>query len=372
MAGDRTYGEALDYCVARTRTNLSRLDAFPHTTSHGRWRTSEHGRWTAGHWIGIIWLAYLQTGDADLRDAAYRWAVRLEPRKGDTSTHDMGFLFYPSFVRGYRITGDRYFRDVALEAARALATRFHTPGEYIQAWDEAEDPVHRGRTIVDTVMNLPLLLWAAGEDNQPALAEIASAVAGMTARFHVRHDGSTYHVVDFDPDTGAPVRRGTHQGLHDESCWTRGQAWAIYGLSRVARMANRRDLQDVAQRLADFFVAHVPRGTVPPWDFAALGPNEPRDAAAGAIAADGLLDLAVSAGHPEDARRRTDQACALLDTLIARCLSVGHDGQEGLLLHATADRPRNSAVDESLIYGDHYFFEALLRVSAPSVIETCL
>ncbi len=372
MPGDRNYQEALDDCVAKTRENLGRLDAFPHTTRKGRWRTSEHGRWTAGHWIGIVWLAYLQTGDPALREEAYRWAARLEPRQHDTSTHDMGFLFYPSFVRGYRITGDRYFRDVALAAAHALASRFHVPGNYIQAWDESEDPIHRGRTIVDTVMNLPLLLWAAEEQHEPALAEIATAVAETTARQHVRGDGSTYHVVDFDPDTGAPLRRGTHQGLHDESYWTRGQAWAIYGFSRVARMTARRDFHDVARRLADFFVRHVPPDSVPLWDFAASGPDEPWDAAAGAIAADGLLDLAVAAEGHDEASQRTDQACALLDALIARCLSEVHDGQQGLLLHATADRPRNSAVDESLIYGDHYFFESLLRVSAPTAIEPYL
>lgn len=372
VPGGVNYNEAVEFCVAQTRANLGRLDAFPHTTKQGHWRTSAHGRWTAGHWIGIIWLAYLRTGDAVLRDAAYQWAARLEPRKSDTSTHDMGFLFYPSFVRGYRITGDRYFRDVALDAAHALASRFHTPGNYIQAWDELEDPVHRGRTIVDTVMNLPLLLWAAEEDNDPALREIAIAVAETTARHHVRADGSTYHVVDFDPATGQPVRRGTHQGLHDESCWTRGQAWAIYGFSRVARMTHRQDFQDVARRLADYFVAHSPRDSVPPWDFSASGPNEPRDAAAGAIAADGLLDLAVGAEDGEESRRRTDQAHDLLNVLISRCLSQGHEDQQGLLLHATADRPRNSAVDETLIYGDHYFFESLLRVTAPSIIEPCL
>jgi unsaturated chondroitin disaccharide hydrolase len=366
------YTDALDYCVAQTRANLDRLDAFPHTTRQGRWRTSEHGRWTAGHWIGVIWLAYLRSGDADLRDAAYRWSARLEPRKSDTSTHDMGFLFFPSFVRGYRITGDRWFRDAAIEAARALATRFHTPGNYIQAWDEAEDPVHRGRTIVDTVMNLPLLLWAAEEANEPALAEIAIAVTETTARHHVREDGSTWHVVDFDPDTGGPVRRVTHQGLRDDSCWTRGQAWAIYGFSSVARMAKRPDPQQVARRLADYFVARAPSGGVPPWDFEASGPDVPWDSAAGAIAADGLLDLAVTAGDGEEARLRDRQARELLDALVAGCLSEGHVGQQGLLMHAVADLPRHSAVDESLMYGDHYFFEALMRVAAPAVVEPLL
>src|SRR5215213_4702082 len=362
------YSQVLDYCVARTRENLARLDAFPHSTRRGRWRTSHHGRWTAGHWVGMIWLAYLRSGDPALLETAYRWSERLEPRKTDTTTHDMGFLFYPSFVRGYRITGDPTFRDAALTAAHSLATRFHDRGDFIQAWDEAEDPIHAGRTIVDTVMNLPLLLWAADETGESRLREIALRVAAMTARHHVRADGSTYHVVDFHPATGEPVRYTTHQGLHDESFWTRGQAWAIYGFSSVARISGRQEFRQVANRLADFFVAHLQPGQAPPWDFAAAGRDEPRDAAAGAIAADGLLDLAMTAADAAENMRRTDEARRLLDVLIATCIQ-GDIEYQGLLRHATADRPRNSAVDESLIYGDHYFFEAIFRAADPQTIS---
>jgi unsaturated chondroitin disaccharide hydrolase len=366
------YEQVLDALVAKTWRNLNRLAAFPHTTRNGVWRTSEHGRWTAGHWVGIIWLAYLWSGDSALREAAYAWAERLAPRQSDTTTHDMGFLFYPSFVRGYRITGEPSFRDAALTAARSLTTRFHDTGGYIQAWDEAEDPIHAGRTIVDTVMNLPLLLWASEETGDPRFREIALRVADTTARHHVRDDGSTYHVVDFDPKTGQPIRYTTHQGLHDDSFWTRGQAWAIYGFAAVSRMTARQDLRQVADRLADFFVARQEPDRAPPWDFAASGPDEPRDAAAGAIAADGLLDLAMSAPDTQERARRTAEARRLLDVLITTCFDAEDARGQGLLLHATADRPRNSAVDESLIYGDHYFFEALFRAAKPSAIEPYL
>lgn len=366
------YDRVLDYCVAKTRANLDRLDSFPHTTRQGRWRTSEDGRWTAGHWIGIVWLAYLRSGDASLRDAAYRWAERLEPRKTDTTTHDMGFLFFPSFVRGYRITRDPYFRDAALVAARSLATRFHDNGGYIQAWDDAEDPVHKGRTIVDTVMNLPLLLWASDESGDQRLGEIAQRVATTIASHHVRPDGSTYHVVDFNPSSGAPIRYATHQGLHNESFWSRGQAWAIYGFSVVGRMADRADLRDVAEILADFFVRHLVPGQAPPWDFAASGADEPRDSAAGAIAADGLLDLSAAAGDHAGRERRRREARDLLNALIVTCVDLAAKDNEGLLLHATADRPRESAVDESLVYGDHYFFEAIYRAVDPETVEPYL
>jgi unsaturated chondroitin disaccharide hydrolase len=313
-------------------------------------------------------MAYLRTGDQTLLAAAYDWTKRLEFRKTDTTTHDMGFLFYPSFVRGYRITGETSFRDAALTAAASLATRFHEQGGYIQAWDEAEDPMHRGRTIVDTVMNLPLLLWAAAEADEPRYREIALRVADTTARHHVRPDGSTYHVVDFDPVSGEAVRFTTHQGLHDESFWTRGQAWATYGFAAVARMSKRDDLREIANRTADFFVSQVEADRPPPWDFAAGGANEPRDAAAGAIAADGLLDLALSADDAEERARREAEARGLLDALIGVCTEEGEQAPHGLLLHATADLPRGSGIDVSLIYGDHYFFEALFRVVDPETI----
>jgi unsaturated chondroitin disaccharide hydrolase len=366
------YGPVLDYCVEKTRQNIERLAAFPHTTRNGRWRTSDHGRWTAGHWLGIIWLAYLRSSDPFFRDAAYTWAKRLEPRKHDTSTHDMGFLFGLSFMRGYLITGDPYFRDVALTAARSMATRYHPLGNYIEAWSVAEDPSHQGRTIVDTVMNLPFLLWAAAESSEPQLRGIALRVAEMTAHHHVRPDGSTYHVVDFDSATGKAIRFTTHQGLHDNSYWTRGQAWAMYGFATMARMTDRQDLRAVANKVADFFIEKMEPDQPPPWDFAASGSDQPKDASAGAIAMDGLLDLALSARDPQERSAREAQARELLDTLITTCVDPRASEQEGLLLHATADRPRNSAVDESLIYGDHYFFEALFRAVDPDTVTPYL
>jgi unsaturated chondroitin disaccharide hydrolase len=365
------YGIALDQCVAKTRRNIARLDGFPYWTENGRWLTEASGRWTAGHWLGIIWLAYLRTGDDSLRDEAYRWSRRLEFRKTDTTTHDMGFLFYPSFVRGYRVTGDPWFRDVALTAAQSLVSRYNARGGYLQAWDDTHKPINRGRTIIDTAMNLPFLLWAAEEADEPRYREIALRVAETTARHHVRPDGSTFHVVDFDPERGEAIRYTTHQGLHDESFWARGQAWAIYGFSEVARLSGRADLRQVANRAADTFLSHLEQGKAPAWDFAA-GPDAPRDSSAGAIAADGLIDLAVSSDDAEERTQRLGQARALMDVLLATSVDDGEADSEGLLLHGTGDLPHGTGIDTSLIYGDHYFCEALFRLADPATIEPVL
>ena len=351
------YAVALDACVETTRRNLGHLDGFPYWTEQGRWLTEQRGRWTGGHWLGIIWMAYLRTRDPALLEAAYAWSRRLEPRKTDITTHDMGFLFYPSFVRGYRITGDPYFRDVALTAAESLTTRFNPVGGYLQAWDDTVNPANRGRTIVDTAMNLPFLLWAAEETGDGRYREMALRVAETTAAHHVRQDGSTFHVVDFDPESGRAVRYATHQGLHDTSLWARGQAWAIYGFSVVSRMSGDPAFRAVAERAANGFLSHLEPGRAPAWDFADDGPAVPRDASAGAIAADGLIDL----GTPE----WQAQGRALLNVLLDTCTPPPGSDEEGLLLHQTGDLPHGNAIDVSLIYGDHYFMEALFRLADP-------
>lgn len=339
---------ALDFAVARTRENAARLAAFPHATRGGAWLQSEHGRWTAGFWAGLLWMTYLVTRESGGAERAAVWTRRLRPRAQDTSTHDMGFLFEPSCVRGWTITRAPDYREAALTAAASLASRYRPLGRYIPAWDDPPD----GRTIVDTVMNLSLLFWAHH-------GEIATAVADTTLREHVRADGSTYHVADFDPGTGTVVRRGTHQGWSDESCWSRGQAWALYGFCRVYRWTNEARFLDAARRLADYFVRRLPPDRLPPWDFDAP-PGGPRDTAAGAIAASGLLELdRTSGGYRE----------AALELLTALSGCVATSGSHGILLHGAADVPRASAVDESLIYGDHYFMEALLKALRPDLWE---
>ncbi len=226
----------------------------------------------------MLWLLYLERRAEWVRREAERWLQRLAPRQTDTTTHDLGFLFEPSFIRGYRITGEPAYRSAAIQAARSLATRFHVPGDYIQAWDEAEDPSHRGRTIVDTVMNLGMLVWAAQETGQTPLAEIADRVAETTARCHVRPDGSTDHVVDFDPETGRPVRFTTHQGYAPDTCWSRGQAWALYGFVRLYRLTGKRRWLETACRLADFFLVNLPEDFLPYGDCRLPSrAGEPRD-----------------------------------------------------------------------------------------------
>jgi len=338
---------ALEFAIERTGQNARRLGAFPHTTDHGRWKQTSHGRWTAGHWIGLLWIGYLLTHEEQWADDALAWAKKLEGRCRDTSTHDLGFLFEPSFILGWSITRDTYYRDVALQAAEALLTRYRLLGQYIPAGgDHSPD----GRAIIDTMMNLSLLFWAGRTD-------IASSVADTTLREHLRRDGSTYHVVDFDLSTGRVIHRGTHQGYSAESCWSRGQAWAIYGFARTYLWTSEPRFLAAAQTVADYFLRRLPDDQIPLWDFDAPA-GTPRDTSAAAIAASGLLDLERTAGGYGKAAQGILQAL---------CGYLANSKSEGILLHGAANVPQSDAVDESLIYGDYYFVEALCKTLRPDL-----
>ncbi|MBM3855114.1 MAG: glucuronyl hydrolase, partial [Verrucomicrobia bacterium] len=282
---------ALELAIDKCWRDAGRLPAFPHVTSKGDWLTSEHARWTGGFFVGMIWLAAELRGDPQIRDTARSWAMRLAPRAPDRTTHDMGFLFEPSCVRGHKIMPDERLCGLAVTAARSLASRYVPHGRYIPAWDPAEGAQYAALAIVDTVMNLPLLCWAAKETGERHLRDIALQTASTIISQHLRPDGSTFHVVDHDPRTGEITRRGTHQGAHDNSCWSRGQAWTLYGFARLAALHPSGEVMAAARNTADYFLKHLGDRSIPPWDFdpdAAIGPV---DSAAGAIAASGLLEL---------------------------------------------------------------------------------
>lgn len=347
--------KALELGIRKVRRDAVELDAFPHTTLNGRWRVSTHGRWTAGFFIGMLWLAELV--DPDPRSGAIleKWTERLRPRAVDRSTHDMGFLFEPSFVRGFRVVGAPALRATAITAARSLATRFRPDGRYIEAWD---DPGYKGVAIVDTIMNLPLLLWAAAETGDRHLRRVAEAGAETIRRQHVRTDGSTCHVVRHWPANARTIEHETLQGASPDSCWSRGQAWALYGFSRMSRMLDSDRLLGTALRLADYFLLNIEDTALPPWDFLRTQRGEPRDSAAAAIAASGLLELSRVSG---DTRYR-DGATRLLGTLIREAVDFDHPDSDGLLKHGSVDVPHDSGIDVSIVYGDHYFMEALVKL----------
>jgi len=346
---------ALERALDTVESQLD-LGGYPHVTEGGRWLRSADGFWTGGFWIGLLWSAFEERGDERFRDAAERLLAGLVGRAREPKNHDLGMLFCPSAVRGYELTGETRYRDAALDAAASLAGQFNERGRFIPGWGFFGDADWTGLTLVDTLMNLPLLHWAAAESGDERLRQVALAHGQTSLTHHLRDDGSTFHVYRFDPETGEPLGGDTYQGKHPSSCWSRGQAWAITGCTLLARAGAGPAYRTAATRAADYYLGRLPDDLIPPWDFDADGDDEPRDASAAAIAAYGLLLLGEETADP----RWSAAGEACLQALAESAQAP--PGQPAILLHATADLPHGIGVDESTIYGDYFFVRALQQL----------
>jgi len=360
---------ALNFCIAKTRHNLATLASFPERTEGGQWvqiDPNRHGWWVGGHWVGLLWLAHATTGDPALAAAARDWGNRLLPQLNDQSDHDLGFLFELGFLLGNQITGDERLKAPALQAAAILSRRYNPRGQFIQAWGPLDAPPElRGRTIMDTMMNLDLLFWASTATGDPRYAEIAAAHARTTLTYHLRPDNSTAHVCDFDPERGVFLKQDTHQGLSAISCWSRGQAWGVYGFADCYRATQDPVFLDASRRLMTYLWPRLPADLVPFWDFdSPLIPNDVRDSSAAAILASGLLSLAAIENDPYLAGIWETRAVSILASLWQNYTSRD-TGEASLLVHGTRSKPHN-LFDHGLIYGDYYFLEALVRLSKPA------
>jgi unsaturated chondroitin disaccharide hydrolase len=317
--------------------------------------------WTSGFFAGNLWQLYDYTRDGKLLKAAQRWSVGLEKEKDNRSTHDLGFMLYCSIGHGYRLTKDEHYKNVLLEGARTLATRFNKKTGCIRSWDHGtwQFPV-----IIDNMMNLELLFWASKVSGDSSFYRVAVTHANTTLKNHFRPDNSSYHVVDYDTASGMAIKKMTHQGFSDESAWARGQAWGLYGFTVAYRETRDRKYLEQAEKIAAFYLSHpnLPADKVPYWDFNASGiPHEPRDASAAAIAASALLELAK---YSERGKWYSDNAMAMLKTLSSPTyLATPGTNNNFILKHCVGHKPAEREIDVPLIYADYYFIEALLRIS---------
>jgi len=336
-------------------------DRYPaDTTTGGRYlpRDGNVG-WTTSFWPGALWLAYDLSDRAEYRQAAAghvrSFADRIAGRH-DVETHDLGFLYTLSCVVPWRRTGDPVAREAALAAADHLLTRVLHPAGIIQAWGDMSDPRQRGRTIIDSLMNTPLLFWASAVTGSPHYAEVARRHSEQLRDHILRPDNTTYHTFYWDPATGEPLRGETEQGSADESCWARGQAWGIYGFALNHRYTGDPTFREAARRCADYFLDHLPADGVAYWDLVFTdGSGEERDSSAAAIAVCGLLELG--------GERYQAAAGRILGSLIERYANPG--GSDALLLHGVYDKPKGVGVDEGNLWGDYFYLEALTRVTRP-------
>ncbi len=325
--------------------------------------------WTTGFWPGLLWLAYELTGDESYRRAGERhirsFSERVE-REIDLETHDLGFLYTLSCVAPWRLTGDQTARRAALLAAEALMRRFLEPAGIFQAWGNLADPAQRGRTIIDSLMNMPLLYWASEQTADPRFARAAHRHAIQLRDTMIRPDNTTYHTYHWDTETGAPRYGTTEQGRADDSCWARGQAWGIYGFTLNYRATGDESLLRAAERCAGYFLDRLPDDQVVYWDLALSGHSgEERDSSAAAIAVCGLLELARWLPEGAAAQRYRGAAGAILSTLAEHYTPDGPAKSNALLLHSVYDKPKSIGVDEGCLWGDYFYLEALARTLKP-------
>ncbi|MEU2060816.1 glycoside hydrolase family 88 protein [Streptomyces sp. NPDC013455] len=365
----RTLRAAADYAVEKVRDTAPGVTGFPVGTRFEKWTYSRTGDWVGGFWPGTLWMAWLHSGDDTFRDRAVESARNLAPRQYDTSTHDLGFLFYPSWVTAWRLTGDDVWRAGAIRAADSLIQRYNPRGRFIRAWGALSDPANAGRVIIDTMMNLDLLAFASRQTGDDRYLDIAVEHAKTAQRVFPRPDGSTPHVYDFDPETGAPVGPATVQGYSAASCWSRGQAWGIYGFTTMYRRTGDERFRDTARKLADYAIGALGPDHVPVWDYRA--PQQPydiKDASAGAVMACGLLDLHAATGRST----YRDTALRVLTALAETCLTRNSARAEAVVARCTRNRPAEDGIEISLPYADYYLLEGILRVLRPADVDRAI
>lgn len=337
---------------------------IPRTFEHGQLVTVGAKDWTSGFFPGALWYLFEATRAPQWRDAADRYTVLLDSAQFDRTTHDLGFMLYCSYGNGLRLTGNESYRAVLRNGAASLSSRFHPEVGAIRSWDFGSwsYPV-----IIDNMMNLELLFWAAREGGVPRYRDLAIAHADTTLKHHFRADGSTFHVVDYDPKTGRVLQRQTHQGIADSSAWARGQAWALYGYTLMFRETKDPRYLASAQKTATFIMTHprLPVDKIPYWDFDDPAiPAAPRDSAAAAVICSALLELSDYAPAADKARYLAFAAAQL--RALASPTYLAEVGANGgfLLMHATGNYPKKSEIDTPLNYADYYFLEAILRAQS--------
>jgi unsaturated chondroitin disaccharide hydrolase len=347
----------------RFRTTYTSATSIPRSAKSGTVRTVNTSDWTSGFPAGSFWLLYERTKDQAWRTAAETFTAALMSQQTRTDTHDVGFIINSSFGNGYRLTQNAAYKPVITTAAGSLATRFNATVGCTRSWDFGSwmFPV-----IIDNMMNLELLFRATALGGDARFAQIATAHALTTRMNHFRADASSYHLVDYNPTTGAVIKKQTNQGLSDESAWARGQAWGLYGFTMSYRETKDAPFLDQATRIADFYTTstRMPADGVPYFDFdAPIRDDVPdyRDASAGAIAASGLFELAKYATGAAAESYRAFAIKVVRSLSSASYRAATGTNSQFLLMHSVGNYPQNDEIDVAINYADYYYLEALGR-----------
>ena len=340
---------------------------FPKTyfPSTGKHEYSGSGWWCSGFYPGTLLYIYEQTKDITLYNEAMRILEPLKKEQYNKSTHDLGFMMFCSFGNAERIQSKPEYKEILINSAKSLSTRFDPKIGCIRSWDSPKgSPKPEYLVIIDNMMNLELLFWATKVTGDSSYYKIAVTHANTTMKNHFRPDYGSYHVINYNPETGAVQEKRTAQGAANESAWARGQAWGLYGYTVIYRATKDKKYLDQANHIAQFILnnPNLPADKVPYWDFNAPGiPNALRDASAAAIMASALLELQ---GYVEAGQAKTYLSAAetMLRSLSAPPYKAAPGTNGGFIIeHCVGHIPQNTEVDVPLTYADYYYIEAMKR-----------
>lgn len=341
-------------------------DRFPKNYDPGKvkFETSNSEWWCSGFYPGTLLYLYEQTRDLQLYNEAMRILQVLEKEKNNTTTHDLGFMMFCSFGNAERIASKPEYKEILLQSARSLSSRYNPAVGCIKSWDSKPTDF---LVIIDNMMNLELLFWATKVSGDSSFYKIAVTHADNTLKNHFRPDHSSYHVLNYDPKTGAIQQKRTAQGYSNESAWARGQAWGLYGYVVMYRETKDKKYLNKAEAIANFYLGHpnLPADKIPYWDFNAPNiPNALRDASAAAITSSALLELCRYT-NAASGRKYFNAAEVMLRSLASPQYHSAPGTNGGFLIqHCVGHHPAGTEVDVSLTYADYYFTEAMIRHKA--------
>lgn len=365
---NREYAEkAVAFIIGKIDENLEYFtNYFPDYGRNQRYGQIDNVLWTSSFWTGMLWLAYEITGESKYIQVAKKHTQNFKSRIDErikVDNHDLGFLYSLSCVADHKLTGDAEAKEIAVRAADYLITRYHKKAGIIQAWGDLNNPEEQGRMIIDCNMNLPLLYWASEVTGNTVYSKIAQNHVNQAAKYIVRDDASSFHTYFMDVETGDPKYGKTGQGYADNSCWSRGQAWGIYGFTLSYIYTGDYRFIELAKKLGNYFLNRLPEDDVCYWDLIFTDGTEERDSSAAAIAACGFLELSKHLPLTDKSKRLYENAALkILKSLTENYTSKNLPESNAVLLHAVGSKPYNSNVDEPLIFGDYYYFEAMVRV----------
>lgn len=360
--------QSVEYCkskLSKTVKNFNESERLPRSINDGEehWNGNSINSWTSGFYPGILWNMYEMTGEEIwLRNATYYTGL-LEPVKNlPWKTHDFGFMMYYSYGLGYQMTNDQRYKEILLETADSLATLYNPNVGTMESWPWMKRK--RGwkhTTIIDNMMNLELLFWAAKNGGDPEYENIAEKHALKTLSDFVRDDHSTFHVVVYDSISPSIVLKTTDQGYDDNSTWARGHSWGTYGFVKAYTYTKNAKFLEAAEKLAAYYLNHVQDDLIPYWDFNAPGiPNEPKDASAAAIMSCALLELSKHSANGFDRNLYFNSAYEIIKELSSNHYLA--KGRDAFLQNSVGSRPAESEVTSSLIYTDYFYLEALKKL----------